>query len=69
MDAVDDRAGFESDGITSTLKTSEKAMKSVPRMLQVGMVYAGESYQIVAPVQYKLSSKGTSGTMSGRSGN
>ncbi len=61
-------AGFESDGISNKLQASEQGKKSVPRMLQVAMSFSGETYQIVAPVQYKLSTKGTSGSMSGRSG-
>ena len=61
-------AGFDSDGITNTLKSTETGKKSVPRTIQVALVYGGQTYQIAASVNYSLSSKGDKGTIAGRSG-
>ncbi|HYF51845.1 MAG TPA: PKD domain-containing protein [Planctomycetota bacterium] len=62
-----DSIGFDTEGITNTLKSDEEGQKSVPRSIQVAMVIAGTSYEGNAAVQYKLSNKKDSGAMSGRS--
>jgi hypothetical protein len=62
-------AGFESDGITSTLNTGEAVKKPLTRVLQVAMVFAGATYQIAPMVKFTLASNKSTGTMTGRSGN
>ena len=61
-------AGFESDGITGTLNTGEAVKKPLTRVLQVAMVFAGETYQIAPIVKFTLASDKMSGTMTARSG-
>jgi PKD repeat protein len=58
--------GFDTEGITATLKDSEKGLKVVPRSIQVAVVFAGVAYQNVVPVQFKVSPKGDSGVITGR---
>jgi sugar lactone lactonase YvrE len=60
--------GFDTEGITNQLTTQEKAQKSLPRSIQVGMVIGGVAYDVSAPVSFKLSSKGDTGTMGTRTG-
>jgi hypothetical protein len=59
-----DTKGFDTEGITATLAAGEDAKKGASRNIQVAMVMAGVSYETLAPVTYKVSSKGDAGTMS-----
>jgi len=54
--------------VTNQISATEKSQKSLPRSIQVGMVMGGVPYQVSAPVSFKLSSKGDSGSMGTRSG-
>ncbi len=61
-------AGFDADGITGTLKSGETAKSTLSRTIQVAMTFAGQTWEVQAPVQFKVSAKGDSGSISGRSG-
>ena len=61
-----DTNGFDTEGITTTLKSDEFGMKSVPRFIQVGLVLQGAPYESLLPVDYKLSKKADAGQISGR---
>jgi hypothetical protein len=58
--------GFDTEGITGSVLPSEKSAKSVPRSIQVAMVFAGAAYDATANVDFKLSSKGDSGAIGTR---
>jgi len=59
-----DLNGFDTEGITTTFSAGEDGTKGVPRNIQVAMVVAGVAYESIAPVTFKVSKKGDSGTMS-----
>jgi hypothetical protein len=61
-------AGFDTEGITNSVRADEKGLKAVPRSLQVAAIFAGVSYKLNANVQYSLSPKGDSGKLTGRAG-
>jgi hypothetical protein len=58
-----DARGFDTEGIVAQLRAEEAGMKSVPRTIQIAIVLGGVSYEAQASVDYKLSSKGTSGSI------
>ena len=60
--------GFDTEGVTNQIATTEKSQKSLNRSIQIGLVVGGTAYQLSAPVSFKLSSKGDSGTIGTRSG-
>jgi len=61
-------AGFDTEGITNSVRADEKDLKAVPRSLQVAAIFAGVAYKLNANVQYSLSPKGDSGKLAGRAG-
>jgi hypothetical protein len=58
--------GFDTEGIQGQVLASEKSLKSVPRSIQIGMVFAGAAYSAKADVSFKLATSGTSGSMGTR---
>lgn len=60
--------GFDTEGVTNQIAATEKTMKSLNRSIQLGIVVGGVPYQLSAPVSFKLSSKGDSGTIGTRTG-
>ena len=58
--------GFDTEGITSSLLPSEKSLKTVPRSVQVAMVFAGAAYSATANVSLKVSNNGSSGAIGTR---
>jgi hypothetical protein len=60
--------GFDTEGVTNQIATTEKSQKSLSRSIQVGLVVGGIPYQLSAPVSFKLSTKGDSGTIGTRTG-
>jgi hypothetical protein len=64
-----DLKGFESEGITSALRSDEEGRKAVDRFMQVNMVLGGEPYEAYVPVQFKLSSKADAGGIVSRRAN
>jgi hypothetical protein len=61
-----DLKGFDTEGITSSLRSVEVGMKTVPRQIQAAMVLGGISYANLIPVEFKLSTKQDSGQINGR---
>jgi hypothetical protein len=61
-----DVAGFDTEGITATLRFGEPFLKAAPRMIQVSLVLGGVAYETLAPVDYKLSKKADAGAINGR---
>ena len=61
-----DLKGFDTEGITSTLAAGEAGQKSVQRAIQMAFVLDGVAYETQADVQYKISSGGDAGMLSGR---
>jgi hypothetical protein len=58
--------GFDTEGISASVLPSEKSLKTVPRSIQVVMVFGGAAYDGTANVDFKLASNGDSGTMGTR---
>jgi hypothetical protein len=63
-----DTAGLDTEGITASLRSDEKKLKTAPRFIQVNMLLAGVPYESYVPVQYKVSTKGDAGQIQGRAG-
>jgi hypothetical protein len=61
-----DLKGFESEGVTNTIRSDEAGRKSVPRFMQVNLLLAGEPYEAYVPVEFKLSSKADAGSIVSR---
>jgi len=61
-----DTNGFDTEGITATLRNDEFGMKAVKRLIQVGLVFGGAPYESLLPVDYKLSKKADAGQIAGR---
>jgi len=61
-----DLKGFDTEGITTALRTDEAGQKTVPREIQVAMVLGGVAYEALVPVSFKLSTSAESGQMSSR---
>ena len=59
--------GFDTEGITNTLRADETAGKPVSRSIQVAVVLSGVVWQQIATVKFALSTKSDSGTIGGRS--
>jgi len=59
-------AGFDTEGISNTLRPDEKRQKAVPRFVQVSLLFGGVPYEIYAPVTFKLSAKGDAGQIATR---
>jgi len=64
-----DTAGFDTEGITNTKLTSEAALKSVPRTIQLQVLLGGIPYEVLAPVDYTLTKKSDAGSIKGRKAN
>ena len=62
-----DILGFDSDGITVSVRADESGQSKVARFIQVNMLIAGQSYTTLAQVDYAPSSNSAFGTISGRS--
>ena len=60
--------GFDTEGIKGSIPPAGKSLQRVPRSIQVAMVFAGAAYNTMANVNFKLSNKGDSGSIGGRSG-
>jgi len=58
-----DTIGFDTEGVTNTLRPDEAGKTSVRRQIQVGLVLAGVSYEALAPADFKLSKKMDSGQL------
>lgn len=61
-----DVLGFNSDGITSSVRSDETTQTSVQRFIQVSMLLSGRTFTTLASVEYKLNSNSDFGTISGR---
>ena len=61
-----DTAGFDTEGITSTLRADERKLKAANRFVQVDLLLSGVAYEAYIPVQYKVSTKGDAGQLQGR---
>ena len=59
--------GFDTEGITGTVRPSESSKKPVNRTIQIAVLLAGVPYQFSLPVQYKLGAGGATGSLGGRS--
>ncbi len=60
-------AGFDTEGIAAGAK--DAATKTgASRSIQVAVVFAGVSYEALAPATFKLATNGSSGQIAGRSG-
>lgn len=46
--------GFDTEGITSALRSDEKKLKFASRQIQLDILLAGVPYETLAPVQFKL---------------
>jgi hypothetical protein len=60
--------GFDTEGIVNSVLESEKALKSVPRSIQVAMVFAGAAYSSMANVNFKLAGNNAGGSIGTRTG-
>jgi hypothetical protein len=58
--------GFDTEGVTGSVRSDEVGEKSVTRNIQVALVIGGVAYDSLAPVQFKLSKKKDAGAISGR---
>ncbi len=58
--------GFDSEGITSTVRSDELGMTGVQRFVQVNMVIDNTTYSVLAPVQFTVDTSGDFGTFQGR---
>ena len=58
-------AGFDTEGITSQRGDNE-AGKVLTRFIQVNMLFAGVTYEVLAPVNYVISSDSSFGSITGR---
>ena len=61
--------GFDTEGISATLKTGEQQKKPVARSIQVALALGGAVWEVQAPVSFTLATGGGSGSMGNRSGN
>lgn len=58
--------GFDTEGVTSSVRSDEATLKNVARNIQVALTIGGVAYESTAPVQFKLSKKQDSGAIAGR---
>jgi len=58
--------GFDTEGVTGSVRSDEAMLKSVARNIQVALTIGGVAYESLAPVQFKLSKKQDSGAIAGR---
>ena len=61
-----DTAGFDTEGITPTLRSGEFGLKAATRFVQVSILLGGVPYETLAPVDFKVSKKGDAGQIKGR---
>ena len=61
-----DLSGFDTEGITATLRSDEQGMSSVDRTIQMNMLVGGQGYELQAPVEFKLNTSAAFGTIGGR---
>ncbi|HYG73421.1 MAG TPA: PKD domain-containing protein [Planctomycetota bacterium] len=59
-------AGFDTEGISPTIREDEKKLKAISRTIQVGFVFDGVAYEMLAPVSFKLGKNAESGAFSKR---
>lgn len=62
-----DIQGFDSEGISVSLRADEAGESKVARFIQVAMVVGGQSFTTLAQVDFAPSNNGAFGTISGRS--
>ncbi len=62
-----DILGFDSEGISVSVRADEAGQSKVARFIQVEMLIAGQTYTTLAQVDYAPSSNSAFGTISGRS--
>ena len=62
-------AGFDTEGITNARLSSEAKSKTLARSIQIDGLFAGAAFELLAPVQFKLSPANNAGTIGGRSSN
>jgi len=60
-----DVLGFDSEGITVSVRSDEQGQSPVDRFIQVDMLIQGQSFSAVVPVDYTVSSSGF-GSITGR---
>jgi hypothetical protein len=61
-----DLAGYDTEGITGSVRSDEQGMVAVDRSIQVNMLVGGQGYELLAPVEYELGPNNSFGTISGR---
>lgn len=62
-----DIAGFDTEGITASVRDDEADMPEVERYIQVGMVLEGVAFESVITVEYKVVTNSDTGTFQTRS--
>jgi len=62
-----DLAGFDSEGITASVREDESDMPEVERYIQVGMVLEGVAFESVITVEYKVVTNSETGQFQTRS--
>lgn len=61
-----DIQGFDSEGITASVRSDESNQTSVARYVQVDMLVGGQTFSVLSSVEFKLDSNSLFGTISGR---
>jgi hypothetical protein len=61
-----DLLGFDTEGVTPSVRSDEAGMTSVQRFIQVDMLVGGQDYQVLAPVDFKLAKDDSFGSIQGR---
>lgn len=62
-----DAAGFDTEGISPVARQRDPLAKSFPRAIQCAVLIAGVTYELKAPVAFKVSKGAESGQIQGRS--
>jgi len=62
-----DAAGFDTEGISPVARQRDPLAKSFPRSIQCAVLIAGVTYELKAPVAFKVSKGAESGQIQGRS--
>jgi len=62
-----DLLGFNSEGISVSLRSDEVGQTSVARFIQIDMLVGGKSYSSLIQVSYATNSSSELGSISGRS--
>ena len=61
-----DVLGFDSEGITVSVRSDEEGMSPVARFIQVDMLISGQTFSAVVPVDYSVGSSDAFGSVRGR---